>query len=485
MLHIPSDLTTQPLSTNDYTTWMLLRMFSHPGGDVYAVNGADVTSEVKRVLARSFHSADVDRIASAAAHSPHLQELVSHTVSREYHASFDHQHTVIQAAVNEVVSVFMEKLQSANCIDVSEHDPLRHRTLLHVAIEASHDSLAMQLIESGASLAAVDVFGWTALHMAARQSNLALYHTMLNMSLVRSDLASLPAARDWLGRTAADIITLRSHAPHTVDGNADLSGGGWSGYEATELLHTRCDIPEVSADITSDEFINQFVSLGRAVVIRGGARGMPMLEQWTFETFTTELSDIPFPLVVAPYSQVYGSEANFTTLGAFSHFANELSGKLGRSPESRRVDETMPYVFTELNSEQALRFANSLDGVRNSRLLSALPHAMRSHLPQFFVGPAYSGAQMHFHQDAINVLAYGRKRWFLTPPSAASFTTVPVMHWYHTQYPKLIDDGAAVLECVQNAGDVMYVPMEWGHAIINTRMSIGVATNFESPFRTF
>jgi hypothetical protein len=41
------------------------------------------------------------------------------------------------------------------------------------------------------------------------------------------------------------------------------------------------------------------------------------------------------------------------------------------------------------------------------------------------------------------------------------------------------------MECMQQAGDVMYVPMTWGHAVLNVQTSIGVATNFEQPFRTF
>jgi hypothetical protein len=31
--------------------------------------------------------------------------------------------------------------------------------------------------------------------------------------------------------------------------------------------------------------------------------------------------------------------------------------------------------------------------------------------PQFFFGPAGSGAPVHFHGDAWNVVAYGAKRW--------------------------------------------------------------------------
>jgi len=36
--------------------------------------------------------------------------------------------------------------------------------------------------------------------------------------------------------------------------------------------------------------------------------------------------------------------------------------------------------------------------------------------PQFFVGTRGSGAPHHYHEDAVNVLVYGEKRWFVPKP---------------------------------------------------------------------
>ena len=35
------------------------------------------------------------------------------------------------------------------------------------------------------------------------------------------------------------------------------------------------------------------------------------------------------------------------------------------------------------------------------------------------------------------------------------------------------------LRCVQEAGDVVYVPRLWGHAVINLKQSVGAAVEFE------
>ena len=44
---------------------------------------------------------------------------------------------------------------------------------------------------------------------------------------------------------------------------------------------------------------------------------------------------------------------------------------------------------------------------------------------------------------------------------------------------------AKPLECTQFAGDVMYVPRGWGHAILNMATSIGYALEFATHFQRY
>ena len=127
--------------------------------------------------------------------------------------------------------------------------------------------------------------------------------------------------------------------------------------------------------------------------------------------------------------------------------------------------------------------------------------------PQFYVGPPGSGAPMHWHKDAYNYLAWGQKRWFLQPPSEAVYSTQPIATWVLKELPSYgataddahspaSSDGTSssssggnssssgrprLLECTQSSGDVMYVPAGWGHAVLNTDTSIGVAVEFPTP----
>lgn len=121
----------------------------------------------------------------------------------------------------------------------------------------------------------------------------------------------------------------------------------------------------------------------------------------------------------------------------------------------------------------------------------------------------------HRHGDAWNAIAYGEKIWSLLPPAKAAFSN---LHSYHTHFDRPWThqhhednhnstqektDGSTTtssrsssnkdstvgvidaLHCVQEAGDIMYVPTGWAHAILNTRETVGVASEFRYTFNHF
>jgi hypothetical protein len=54
-------------------------------------------------------------------------------------------------------------------------------------------------------------------------------------------------------------------------------------------------------------------------------------------------------------------------------------------------------------------------------------------------------------------------------------TGMPMAQWYDQFYPKLQH---SLRECVQYPGDIVYVPTDWYHGIINLKDSIGMAVEF-------
>jgi hypothetical protein len=51
---------------------------------------------------------------------------------------------------------------------------------------------------------------------------------------------------------------------------------------------------------------------------------------------------------------------------------------------------------------------------------------------QFFYGTKYSGAPMHSHGPAFNVLLKGEKLWNLVPPARDMYTNIHPLEWFAT-----------------------------------------------------
>ena len=109
---------------------------------------------------------------------------------------------------------------------------------------------------------------------------------------------------------------------------------------------------------------------------------------------------------------------------------------------------------------------------------------------QLALGPAGSGSPLHFHEDAVNALVYGVKRWDLLPPAKTLFSIEPP--WCpplggsdsssssaggatgtSTNVCGAPPEGG--LRCVQLPGDLMYVPRRWGHSTLNLVEGVAIA----------
>lgn len=97
-----------------------------------------------------------------------------------------------------------------------------------------------------------------------------------------------------------------------------------------------------------------------------------------------------------------------------------------------------------------------------------------------------SSVGFHAHADSVVALLYGVKRWFIFPPD-----TVPRPRWRDARgmaswaarrsrgdgEPGAAgsDSGSELIECVQRAGELLYVPEGWYHATLNYGETLAVA----------
>lgn len=90
----------------------------------------------------------------------------------------------------------------------------------------------------------------------------------------------------------------------------------------------------------------------------------------------------------------------------------------------------------------------------------------------FFLGAEGSGVSWHRHNAAVQEGVYGWKRWLLLPPSrppaGGGIGFWSILEWVKVVLPTL-QGSSRPLECIVGPGDVIYVPENWFHAILNVR----------------
>jgi len=99
---------------------------------------------------------------------------------------------------------------------------------------------------------------------------------------------------------------------------------------------------------------------------------------------------------------------------------------------------------------------------------------------QIFMGGDGSGATLHWHAAALNILYIGIKEWRITPPAYRGFTGQTVQ-----QVTAQIKDEPFVMKCTQRPGDMFYIPDFWGHMTVNHGFGIGVAAIVSTSSRLY
>jgi hypothetical protein len=293
------------------------------------------------------------------------------------------------------------------------------------------------------------------------------------------------------------------------------SYGGWAssswGSAAFEASPPdRCDIQQVPAPLSMrDDFnVMPYLHMHRPVILRGAGRLLKARTTCQKGALRKAFGNESLTLGTIPYASVYSMDAgqNVTTIADFVEVVDAIS-----TEEPAATDRAQPYSFdTRLTDQSRLddqearehltkhfdltlphfdRALESLvvswyfEGRSDEQARGALAQAnvslqVDSPRVEFYFGPPGSGAPWHYHDPAFNALAYGRKRWFITPPRRAVFSNTPAVEWYRTEFVQSKPDDSAgrhVLECTQETGDIIFVPYLWSHATINLETSIGLA----------
>ncbi|KAK7474975.1 hypothetical protein BaRGS_00033786 [Batillaria attramentaria] len=256
---------------------------------------------------------------------------------------------------------------------------------------------------------------------------------------------------------------LRVENPDT-DLKLAYTNGGWEqpDTETFRKLHTsRCNIKRISVkDLDLERFEAEF-RFKKPVIVTfpNGAADWTVPEKW---------------------SQDY-LRKTFGLQQASSGTADNILGNYGQASGQHSFTDFTDRLMrqTSPGSSDARWYVWDRGFYKNANISSSL------RLPPYFaarVGATGSGLTFHDHYDAWNGMVFGKKRWFVypdnkSPPGGMKFTN---REWYEIIYPKLTREHRP-LECVQEEGEIIYVPEGYYHAVMNIGDSIGFAVVARGP----
>ena len=102
-----------------------------------------------------------------------------------------------------------------------------------------------------------------------------------------------------------------------------------------------------------------------------------------------------------------------------------------------------------------------------------------------YSGSTNTGALPHSHGAAFNCMVYGKKQWILFDSSTMQGKQLERYYyknysngcmwkqWYDKEYEKLLNINITK-ECIQNSGDIIYIPKYYNHAVLNKEDTLGL-----------
>ncbi|KAJ3042066.1 hypothetical protein HDV00_008147 [Rhizophlyctis rosea] len=244
---------------------------------------------------------------------------------------------------------------------------------------------------------------------------------------------------------------------------------------------THTTIPRESAKTLSvSDFQTRYANLNTPVIIIDLVTTWPAFTNWSTtylsthfgsHIFRAESVDVPFD----DYLKYMEDSKDEAPLYLFDKWFGRKVGDDGRRRETSSLveDYTVPEYFSD-------------------DLFSLLGDE-RPDYRWLIIGPERSGSTFHVDPNATsawNAVLSGRKKWILYPPHIpppgvfptpdGSEVTSPttLSEWYINHYHSTTLSPHPPIECVCEAGELLYVPSGWWHSVMNLQASIAVTQNF-------
>ena len=232
--------------------------------------------------------------------------------------------------------------------------------------------------------------------------------------------------------------------------------------------------------LTVEEFTTTFVNRGKPVVLMNideidpAYRALRTL--WSPANLKSQFGNVQVDISTSTDIVSIQQRLSFTDCDdRTSHSLQmNISMFLEQIEYGRWIPENPPYLLRATNATSlvgSLTFTKFFDSNR-----WMYPETVRREKALFSIGPRHSFTGFHQHSPAFNYLAHGAKKWFLMPPrSTVSMEDGETFaSWFRTKYKSHRNN---ILEVTQTAGELLYIPGGWLHAVVNVgnKANVGVA----------
>lgn len=270
---------------------------------------------------------------------------------------------------------------------------------------------------------------------------------------------------------------------------ADWNIGNYANSSICESLHTVDESQPgfrpvkviLASEITPEVFREDFERSRIPVIIRGALKAWPSI-----------------------------SEGRWSVEALLRRFKHTLF-KVGEDDKGRKLKlklkTFLDYMECQTDDSPLYLFESGMDGATRSLrddywipeffpddYLNLVGRESKPPHKWFCIGPKRSGTTVHrdpMGTSAWNALTYGAKRWVLFEPREDRALVKGKkhrrkgeddegIHYFDYLLPRLRTDNPdlKVYECVQEAGDIIFVPGQWWHGVLNLTDTIAVTHNY-------
>ncbi|KAL5013196.1 hypothetical protein ScPMuIL_007466 [Solemya velum] len=252
-----------------------------------------------------------------------------------------------------------------------------------------------------------------------------------------------------------------------VDEETENIYGGWriADNETVATIGSDfCNIERRYADELSEEVFEKIYRFKKPVILlfKNGAKDWTEPKRWQLENLKEEYGRWAVNSGNSIEIVRNGGSGNVVT--SFTQFLEKLF------PKEAPIGDPF-YMF-----DRAFFNDTSLaDTLNPPSYLQIKPHTYAS---IFLLGASRSGVSFHNHGDGWNGVIYGQKRWFIylkdKAPPGGIYPGFTQTEWHQKVYPNLTDDKKP-LECIQRAGELLYLPEGAYHSTLNLGDTIAIA----------